>query len=194
MNLLRTRAGAHGPPARCLGLWLRSRLGSPTSNILSATSVRFFGWTPFDTALPVRRARVDFQGRGEADSRGCFGGVPFSVKAGGISSIANRNVRSIPAWVFWLVHGWGCGRGPNLSVLLRLFAGSLAARAQPAYQRIRRSLRESYGLTADPSRASVSTLSPAGSHMLGETPSQPCLLATLAFVLVLPKSVLTTST
>ena len=41
-----------------------------------------------------------------------------------------------------------------------------------AYQRSQRSLRELYGVTADPSRAGDRTLSPAGSQMPVETPSQ----------------------
>ena len=40
------------------------------------------------------------------------------------------------------------------------------------YQRSRRSLRELCGVTADPSRAGDRTLSPAGSRMPVETPSQ----------------------
>ena len=41
-----------------------------------------------------------------------------------------------------------------------------------AYQRSRRSLRELYGVTADPSRAGDRTLSPAGSRMPVEMPNQ----------------------
>ena len=41
-----------------------------------------------------------------------------------------------------------------------------------AYQRSRRSLRESCGVTADPSRAGDRTLSPAGSRMPVKTPNQ----------------------
>ena len=41
-----------------------------------------------------------------------------------------------------------------------------------AYQRSQRSLRELYGVTADPSRAGDRTLSPAGSRMPVEMPSQ----------------------
>ena len=40
------------------------------------------------------------------------------------------------------------------------------------YQRSRRSFRELCGVTADPSRAGGSTLSPAGSRLLVDTPSQ----------------------
>ena len=41
-----------------------------------------------------------------------------------------------------------------------------------AYQRSQRSLRELYGVTADPSRAGDRALSPAGSRMPVETPSR----------------------
>ena len=41
-----------------------------------------------------------------------------------------------------------------------------------AYQRSRRSLRELYGVMADPPGAGDRAISPAGSRMLVETPSQ----------------------